>query len=883
MIRLREFGMRAVVTGLLGMMLAGSAFATPYVPREQAEAEANVRAARTTVGPQRVPGELDEYDGYVYPVEYMGTLDWLTNFQVTEAGTDFGGQREGESNSNWTIIQTDNTQEAIRDWSFYGRMTGDTATYHEYIENAWVYTLNHPAYLEEGGGNPNYYRVHNSGWGLVATMEYTLTYGENADYLAYGDSCASYIDNWRLTWTGSGVELNPLSAGYGAGALYLYGVWRGNQDWIDAAQEIANDVKDWIDADPDRLNSNETWAMSGGTAMWGVVTALYSDDPEGGAAWIPTVSGSMDTYSGAGNWNNSWTIWYGHAWAAIHRVLGDQESYDNTQEVVDYMEEQVHLDDDYGVPGTQNNWADDQSWTSAYLIWYGLESIMEFDDIQHDAVAYDVVEPLPSWPMISGNPVEFTVQVANAGSAPLASPDNAVSVQLQASGETFTSATVDVPFGQVATVTLPDAWTPSEAGEATIQLIVSTPNDERTSNDTLEVVYNVQQGREISGQVVDEQGQPMEAEIAWLQTDVDPPRSGSVMSDPETGDFSIYNTPGDYELTMTPVDVPYLGATESVVVEDSDVTGVDFTAVRAEVMLVSEASDIDMDYFIGQSLIAGGYPPYKWSIPDRGQPGDTLSTVSVVVWSTGRLTENVLDGSQYDAIDSFTQGGGGLLLTGDGALNGGDPDILSDLLGAEVGLEDFSSSIAVGNPANVLALGDSLFLLGVTSTQNMDEIMPVNGAEAAYYDQSNTRPIVTTFAPEDRDGRAVVASFGLDAINSSSDRFRTRNYFIRQAVAYLGLGVLGVEEETPGVLPQAWSLAAHPNPFNPSLTIEVKGGSQAATLSVYDLLGRQVAHWAIPGGGKRVVWQANDVASGTYFLRLDGGTSSLVRRVTLLR
>lgn len=884
MIRLREMGMRAVATGLLGMLLAGGALATPYVPLQQAEAEATARAEQTAVGPQRVPGELDQYEGYVYPVEYMGTLDWLTNFQVTQAGSDFGGQREGESASNWAIIQTDNTQEAIRDWSFYGSMTGDTATYRDYIENAWVYTLNHPAYLEEGGGNPNYYRVHNAGWGLVATMEYTLTYGDNATYLAYGDSCASYIDNWRLTWSGTGVELNPLSAGFGAGALYIYGVWRNNQDWIDAAQEIATSVKNWIDANPNRLNSNETWAMSGGTAMWGVVTALYSDDPEGGAAWIPTVSGSMDTYSGPGSWNNSWTIWYGHAWAAIHRVLGDQESYDNTQEVVDYMLDQVHLDEDAGVPGTQNNWADDQSWTSAYLVWYGLESMLEFDNVQHDAIAYDIVEPLPSWPIISGNPVEFRVQVANGGSEPLMAPDNAASVYIQAPNGAFEPTSVDVPFGQIATLTLTDTWTPAEAGDVTVRLIVGSPNDERADNDTLDVVYTVLQGRGISGQVVDADGNPMEAEIAWLQTDVDPPRAGSVMSDPETGDYAIYNTPGDYELTMTPVVVPYLGATESVVVGDEDVTGVDFTAERAEVMLVSEAADIDMDYFISQSLIATGYPPYRWSIADRGQPGDTIGTVPVVVWSTGRLTENVLDASQYDAIDTFMQNGGGVLLTGDGALNGGDPDLLNDLFGVGVGQENFTTSLAVGNPANALAIGDTLFIIGVTSTQYVDEIVPQDDAEAAFYDQGGTRPIVSTYAPADREGRAIVMSFGVDAINSSSDRFRSRDYFMQRVCAYLGLGVLGVDEEGGNdVLPRAWSLATHPNPFNPSLTIEVAGGSHAATLAVYDLLGRQVTHWAIPVGGKRVVWQADGLASGTYFVRLDAGSNRLVRRVTLLR
>ena len=875
--------------GLLGVLLVPAMlFATPYVPLEQAEAEAQLRADSTPVGPMRVPGGLDELEDYIGTHEYFLTLNWLTQFQVTEDGPNLGGQREGESTSNWNIIQTDNTQEALRDWSWYASLTGDLDRFRDYVDNAWTYTLNFPAYLEEGGGNPNYYRVHNCGWGLVATMEFTEAYGFDETYIAYGDSCARYLDNWRLTWSSTGVQLNPLSAGFGAGALYLYGVWRDNQDWIDASQEIATSVKNWIDASPNRLNSNETWAMSGGTAMWGVVTALYTDDPVGGAEWIPTVSDFMDTYSGTGSWNNSWTVWYGHAWAAIHRVLGDQESYDNMIEVINYLMEQVHLDDDAGLPGTQGQWADDQSWTSAYLEWYVLESMFEFDDIQVDAVANAIIDPLPEWPVVVGNPTSITVQVANNGLMHLMEPDQAVPIEVIAEGTTYSPGTANVPFGYFHETGMGTSWIPSTEGEHTLRFIVTTPNDENHDNDTLDVVVTAVAGRSVTGVVLtDDTNAPASATVYWEQVDVEPTRRGESHTDPNNGTYFIEALPGEYQLKMVPDDAPYLGDHADLTVADDDEYELNFTATRANAMLIVEDGDEEVIEAIRSSMesldITPDMTPYVWSIPDKGQPGDTLGTVPMVIWSSGNSVEGVLDASQYDAIEAYLADDGAIVLSGDNIMNHGDADLLADLFQVEAGQMDFSSTIIVSTTNSWLADSDTLFILGASSTQQVDGLVPLGDHSRVEYSSQfgGHGLVVSNGGPGEAGYRTAVMSFGLEAINSET-AFTTREEFLSRLVAF-SLTQTDAPESDPAILPDRITLATHPNPFNPSLTVDVGIPHGKATLGVYDLLGRQVAFWDLNPGANRIMWSAGNVASGTYFVRVHANGNTITRRVTLLR
>ncbi len=95
-------------------------------------------------------------------------------------------------------------------------------------------------------------------------------------------------------------------------------------------------------------------------------------------------------------------------------------------------------------------------------------------------------------------------------------------------------------------------------------------------------------------------------------------------------------------------------------------------------------------------------------------------------------------------------------------------------------------------------------------------------------------------------------------------------------------------ERIAGEIPDGYSLAQnYPNPFNPTTTIEFGlDRSENVRLSVYDLLGREVAVLvddARAAGTYRVTFEARDLASGVYLYRLVTGSGAVSRQMVLMK
>jgi hypothetical protein len=101
------------------------------------------------------------------------------------------------------------------------------------------------------------------------------------------------------------------------------------------------------------------------------------------------------------------------------------------------------------------------------------------------------------------------------------------------------------------------------------------------------------------------------------------------------------------------------------------------------------------------------------------------------------------------------------------------------------------------------------------------------------------------------------------------------------------LSVVAVE---PGgvEIPQRFSLDQnYPNPFNPSTAIGFAIPERSrVSLKVFDILGRQVADLVNEdrAPGRYVVrWNAQGLASGTYFYRLQAGSYTEMKKLLLLK
>ena len=79
----------------------------------------------------------------------------------------------------------------------------------------------------------------------------------------------------------------------------------------------------------------------------------------------------------------------------------------------------------------------------------------------------------------------------------------------------------------------------------------------------------------------------------------------------------------------------------------------------------------------------------------------------------------------------------------------------------------------------------------------------------------------------------------------------------------------------------------YPNPFNPTTTIAFELPLRAdATLSVFDVTGRRVGRFdagILPAGVHRIMFNAEGLASGTYFYRLQAGDYVETKRMVVVR
>ena len=95
-------------------------------------------------------------------------------------------------------------------------------------------------------------------------------------------------------------------------------------------------------------------------------------------------------------------------------------------------------------------------------------------------------------------------------------------------------------------------------------------------------------------------------------------------------------------------------------------------------------------------------------------------------------------------------------------------------------------------------------------------------------------------------------------------------------------------ERLPTNLPTHFSLDQnYPNPFNPATTISFSLPSKSfVSLKVFDVLGREVSTLVseeLSVGTYSWSWNAEGLASGIYFYRLQAGTFSETKKLVLIK
>ena len=108
--------------------------------------------------------------------------------------------------------------------------------------------------------------------------------------------------------------------------------------------------------------------------------------------------------------------------------------------------------------------------------------------------------------------------------------------------------------------------------------------------------------------------------------------------------------------------------------------------------------------------------------------------------------------------------------------------------------------------------------------------------------------------------------------------------------AYGGQGTpTGVEDADGGLLPNTFGLSQnYPNPFNASTAISFQlPEATSVTLDIYDMLGRKIEtlinNQLRTAGEHRVIWNASEYSSGTYFYNLRADGDSRTSKMVLIK
>jgi hypothetical protein len=475
-----------IVVVLATLLVASFALATEPAPLPDPDQPPPPPGFTGPEGLRELPPDLG-------PFNYLRELDqiaaFLAEWQNWRPGTpDHGGMIEAESGDLAGVIQTDNTLEAIWVWSRYRELTGRT-TYDANVEAAWEYCEAYPAWAEEGAAGQDYYRVHNCAWALTAALQYEVATGD-AGYASYAQTCASYIRTHPLDldvadpWYG---RLNAFCKGWAAGNLYLWAEAAGNALLKISAVDQGLDVLDWLEMSPSRL-AMEYWAMSSGTAAWGVCNSVFRDDPVAGALWAAenwdVLQDWQDWYDVPGyDWNSAWNVAYLNGHFALGDLLGGSPDPGPTRGITDALLS-LDTDDDGGIMAETVDLADeDMCWVTSYLAKFGVDRLIgEPADVDAGVLRFVGLDDGATLPV--GEPIPVRILATNFGL------DDLTGVTVELTGDWGDQTWVrDLAFVAMDTITVDAGWLPPSHGQYTLTASTSLAGDEDPENDSVTVSF----------------------------------------------------------------------------------------------------------------------------------------------------------------------------------------------------------------------------------------------------------------------------------------------------------------------------------------------------------------------------------------------------------
>jgi hypothetical protein len=857
--------MRYILSYFLLLLFVSQVFATrPWTEQELKDFEKNFQPQ--FVSPPKVLGKpLDRFN-YLYEIKQ--TADFIARYQISDSlSPDFGGLIEAEHLPN--IIETDNTQEAIWVWSRWYELTGRN-DYRINIRRAWIYVLRYPAFRE----GPDYYCVWNCGLGFFAERKYRRVYSDSS-FIPYTDTCLQYMYNHPLPLTSS---LNAFVNGFAAGMLYAYAIEKNNHVAKDTALFYGNRTRLWIEAGArNRLSSGE-WAMSGGTAMWGICSSIWIEDTLAGKNWIRIYQDSLPFFYQVGQWNNSWNIWLANGYRAAATITHNDTLWNIHNVLTDTLLLQDR-DDDGGIPATWNEpQTYDQVWVSTYLDFMGMD-VFVTPTYDYDAGVLSLFEPNPPPIHLPGDSFNLKAVVTNFGSQPLGSIPVTTILSYASYEDTLFANTGPLPFLASETINI----TSGQVLLSGILNVISytTLIDSNPKNDTAKLSIKVYNWCNVNGNLSDStSAMPITAEVkAYLGTDTIP--FDSTHSD-TTGNFQMTLVDTIFKISVLPT-IPYPNRNYSVVIHGD--TTLTFAINPAHLLLVNDDSLHRYEQYYTSTFDSLNLTYVVWK---RGLQGPVPTSLvprfrlATMIWYTGDAVTNTLNTIDQDSITMLLNSGGKLFLTGQ---NIGQElsatSFYQNTLHARFIQPNLSGYFAFGyrnDPFGAIFPGTATIGVGGANNQNSRDQIAADSFSRAFlvYDTIANQVAGIYYNDPVSQSRLIYLGFGFEAINrpATYPQFLTRVQFMQRCLNWLN-GIAELKNNLE-IKPK---INVFPQPFSKIIHFNINSASAGkVTLKIYDVNGRCRYHCKSEVKSKNhdLTWCGFDqtgksIPSGVYFYQISFG------------
>jgi len=312
---------------------------------------------------------------------------------------------------------------------------------------------------------------------------------------------------------------------------------------------------------------------------------------------------------------------------------------------------------------------------------------------------------------------------------------------------------------------------------------------------------------------------------------------------------------------------------------------------QRSLLIVDDDGGTALEAHLQTALADTGLAARTWDADVLGRPPlSELSSYWAVLWTTGGSDCSQVSQADETAMMGYLDQGGNLYLASNEFLSSHSEatTFITDYLHISSWLDDaggFSMAGVAGDPiSDGMALGQS----GGPLPTSWTDSFVLSGADVVFNALGSPRGMRV-----DENGyRLVFTAFPFENVKTGTSDPSNQKTLVARVLAWFD-ATTGVEDGGDVVAAKLSLEQNSPNPFNPETAIAftVPGGSERATLSVYDVNGRLVRvlfDGAVDGSRQIAPWNGRDdagatMASGVYFARLSANGNESFRKMTLLK